>query len=326
MQIEADTLTRYCTESGFRAEVVEKVIRLISLLNGFQEHPHLAGRFALKGGTALNLFLFDLPRLSVDIDLNYIEDVDRETMLSERPGIERAVEALCQRDNLQIARAPTEHAGGKWRLRYETGKNTGGNLEIDIVYTLRIPLAPVLSRDSSEVAGITAKSIPVLDIHELAAGKFVALLSRNASRDLYDAHALLISEMLNPTVLRPIFTAYAGMSRVDFRKVTVDRITFEVNKLRNQLLPILRSSEVGRIDDLDAWAEDLCSTCREKLSMILPFRDNEMEFLNALQDLGEIRPELLTDDAEFQTKISNHPMLRWKALNVKEHRSLSSPD
>ena len=247
-------------------------------------------------------------------------------MLSERPGIERAVEAICRRENLQIARAPTEHAGGKWRLRYETGKNTGGNLEIDIVYTLRIPLAPVLSRDSSEVAGITAKSIPVLDIHELAAGKFVALLSRNAGRDLYDAHALLTSEMLNPAVLRPIFTAYAGMSRIDFRQVKFDRITFGTDELRNQLLPVLRSSEVTRIDDLNAWAEDLSSTCREKLDVVLPFSENELEFLSALQDHGEIRPELLTGDAELQTRISNHPMLRWKTLNVREHRSRSNPD
>ena len=323
MQIEVETLNRFCAESGFRAEVVEKVMRLISLLNGFQEHPDLAGRFALKGGTALNLFFFDLPRLSVDIDLNYIEDVDRETMLAARPGIERAVEAICRRDNLQIARAPTEHAGGKWRLRYETSQNTGGNLEIDIVYTLRIPLAPVLSRDSSEIAGITAKSIPVLDIHELAAGKFAALLSRNAGRDLYDTHALLTSEMLNPAVLRPIFTAYAGMSRIDFRQVTLDTISFGADELRGQLLPVLRSSEVARIDDLDAWTDNLSSFCREKLDMVLPFSEDEMEFLNALQDHGEIKPELMTDDADLQTKISNHPMLRWKALNVKEYKNRS---
>ncbi len=320
MQVEVEILNRFCAESGFRAEVVQKVIRLISLLNGFQEHPHLAGKFALKGGTALNLFYFGLPRLSIDIDLNYIEEVDRDTMLSERSVIERAVEAICQRENLQIARAPTEHAGGKWRLRYETGNNSSGNLEIDIVYTLRIPLAPVLLRDSSEVAGIAAKSIPVLDIHELAAGKFVALLSRNASRDLYDAHALLTSEMLKRTVLRPIFTAYAGMSRVDFRKVSLDRVSFGADELRNKLLPVLRNSEVARIDDLSVWAEELSSTCREKLELVLPFTEGEMEFLNTLNDQGEIRPELLTDDLDLQTRIFNHPMLKWKAINVKKHK------
>jgi hypothetical protein len=41
---------------------------------------------ALKGGTALNLFHFDVPRLSVDIDLNYVGAIERDTMLAENPN------------------------------------------------------------------------------------------------------------------------------------------------------------------------------------------------------------------------------------------------
>ncbi len=66
-------------------ETLEKVIRLLGLLNALRSHPFLKGRIALKGGTALNLFVFDVPRLSVDIDLNYIGARDRDTMLAERP-------------------------------------------------------------------------------------------------------------------------------------------------------------------------------------------------------------------------------------------------
>lgn len=64
--------------TGFRPEVLEKVIHLLNLLTVFQRHPALSTRLALKGGTALNLFCFDLPRLSVDIDLNYMGCVLRE--------------------------------------------------------------------------------------------------------------------------------------------------------------------------------------------------------------------------------------------------------
>jgi hypothetical protein len=71
--------------------VLEKVIHLLNLLEGFNSHPFLKGRLALKGGTALNLFLFDVPRLSVDIDLNYIGAADRDTMMAERLKIEQAV-------------------------------------------------------------------------------------------------------------------------------------------------------------------------------------------------------------------------------------------
>jgi predicted nucleotidyltransferase component of viral defense system len=51
--------------------------RLLELLAGLESHPYLRGRLALKGGTALNVFVFDLPRLSVDIDLNYVGAADR---------------------------------------------------------------------------------------------------------------------------------------------------------------------------------------------------------------------------------------------------------
>jgi predicted nucleotidyltransferase component of viral defense system len=61
----------YChaTATGFRPEILEKVIHLLNLLEIFRAHLFLKNRCALKGGTALNLFLFDAPRLSVDIDL-----------------------------------------------------------------------------------------------------------------------------------------------------------------------------------------------------------------------------------------------------------------
>jgi hypothetical protein len=53
-----------------------------------RSHPFLKQRIVLKGGTALNAFVLHLPRLSVDIDLNYIGSSDREVMLAERPKAE----------------------------------------------------------------------------------------------------------------------------------------------------------------------------------------------------------------------------------------------
>ena len=52
--------------------VIEKVLHLLNLLTTLNSHPGLKEKLALKGGTALNLFIFTMPRLSVDIDLNYM--------------------------------------------------------------------------------------------------------------------------------------------------------------------------------------------------------------------------------------------------------------
>jgi len=102
--------------TGFRPEILEKVLRLLGLLEQLSSHSYLKGRIALKGGTALNLFCLDTPRLSVDIDLNYIGSPSRGVMLSERPQVELALEAVCRQENLAIKRIPSDHAGGKWRM------------------------------------------------------------------------------------------------------------------------------------------------------------------------------------------------------------------
>ena len=105
MRLSRQRLQQEATATGFRVEILEKVSQLLDLLNGIDQHPYLKGRFALKGGTALNLFVFDVPRLSIDIDLNYVGQIDREAMLAERPKVERALEAVCGRAGIVIARA-----------------------------------------------------------------------------------------------------------------------------------------------------------------------------------------------------------------------------
>jgi len=86
-----ERLLALSASSGFRGNILEKAVRLLSLLNAIRSHPFLKDRLALKGGTALNLFLLNLPRLSVDIDLNYIGASSKEAMLSERPQVEKAL-------------------------------------------------------------------------------------------------------------------------------------------------------------------------------------------------------------------------------------------
>ena len=83
MRLTANELAREAAATGFQTEPLEKVILLLELLEAIRSHPFLKERVVLKGGTALNVFKFDVPRLSVDIDLNYIGAVDRDGMLAE---------------------------------------------------------------------------------------------------------------------------------------------------------------------------------------------------------------------------------------------------
>ena len=320
MKVSRERLIGESQSTGFRPEVLEKVIHLLNLLEGFNRHPFLKGRLALKGGTALNLFLLDVPRLSVDIDLNYIGAADRDTMVAERPKVEQAIQAVCSREGMNITRMPTDHAGGKWRLRYESALGEGGNLEVDLNFMFRVPLWAVTSR-SATVGSYSATQIPVLDLHELAAGKLAALLSRRASRDLFDTHQLLTRGDLDTTELRLGFVLYGAMNRKDWRTVAIDDVGYDHRELENELIPVVRAEFLAKRKAGD-WAESMIAECRDRLGAVLPMAANEIAFLNRILDQGEIEPGLLTTDDEMADRIRLHPLLQWKAVNVRKHRKV----
>ena len=134
--------------TGFRAEMLEKSVRLLALLDALRDHPLIEGKLALKGGTALNLFVFNVPRLSVDIDLNYVGAASRDTMLEERPKIEAAIQAVFRREDFAVRRMPKEHAGGKWSLRYADVSGQSSRLDVDLNFMYRVPLWPVTTMNS----------------------------------------------------------------------------------------------------------------------------------------------------------------------------------
>lgn len=320
MKVSRERLIGESQSTGFRPEVLEKVIHLLNLLEGFNRHPFLKGRLAVKGGTALNLFLFGVPRLSVDIDLNYIGAADRDTMMAERPKVEQAIQAVCSREGMNITRVPTDHAGGKWRLRYESALGEGGTLEVDLNFMFRVPLWAV-TRRSAAVGSYSATQIPVLDLHELAAGKLAALLSRRASRDLFDTHQLLTHGDLDRTKLRLGFVLYGAMNRKDWRTVAIDDVGYDHRELENELIPVFRAESFAKRKAGD-WAESMIAECRDRLGAVLPMAANEIAFLDRILDQGEVEPELLTTDDEMAERIRIHPLLQWKAVNVRKHRKV----
>ena len=323
MLSEAD-LQREAASTGFRSEALEKVVRIFQLLEGLRSHPFLKKRVVLKGGTALNLFLFDVPRLSIDIDLNYIGAVDRETMLAERPKVARAIEAVCGRLGIQVKRVPGDHAGGKWRLSYTRATGQPGALEVDVNFLLRTPLWLPVPTDSKRVGSFGATAVPMLDSHELAAGKLAALFDRAASRDLFDVRELLGTANLDTEKLRLGFIVYGGIQRRDWRTVSLDHVHVDPADVDRQLVPLLRAHVAPPRAEIVEWTERLVAECRDLLSAVLPMTATEIEFLDRLNEQGEIVPELLTSDGLLQSTIASHPGLLWKALNVRKHRGLGA--
>ena len=307
-------------ETGFDQFYIEKVLRLLAILKIFFSHPVLKDKYVLKGGTALNLFYFDLPRLSVDIDLNYL-GLDRESMLKERGEHEEILRSILTGAGYELKRVPEEHAGGKWRLRYESFAGITQNIELDINYMHRVALMPVCRRTSFPLGAFSVSDIPVLDIHELAAGKLCALIARCKPRDLFDACRILNDARLDVPTLRRCFTVYAAFNKVDFSGVTgLGDLPFTAQQFRQELTATLTESE--RMMPQDEYLSRLLASCREKLTAVLPFSDAEREFLTAVNRWGEIKPQLLSESEEWCRLVSSHPMLQWKVLNVRKHYGL----
>ena len=318
MKISYESLIFESEATGFRPEILEKVVYLIHLLNRFAEDAYLKNRFVLKGGTALNLFYFDYPRLSVDIDINYIGSAERSILLQEKADMESTIENILLDEGLKLQRKPDEHAGGKWSIRYPSALQGQGIIEIDLNYLDRVPLWPIKHLHSFKLGSFEARNVPVQDIHELAAGKLRALFSRHSSRDLFDTHQLLTNPHIDIDKLRLGFILYGAASRKDWRHIQVSDIHFDWREFQKMLIPLLRKADLLNRENPKKWAENIMNESQVAAEKLLPLKKHELEFLNKLLMQGEIDIALLTEDESLQANVLANPALLWKASHVKQ--------
>lgn len=316
------TLQRIASETGHQPGTLEKVMRLLDILQEVAHDRVLSERFALKGGTALNVFHLGLDRLSVDIDLNYVGALDRKAMEAERPEVEAALSRLLASQGYDIRRQPDEHAGGKWIMRFASVLGGNATLELDVNYMARQPLFGTTHVSSVALGDIRASDVLVLDLQEIIAGKLVALFDRHAARDLFDARRILSIEGLGWKNIKAAFLAFGACARRDWRTVSIEAIKSDPRELRQKLVICLPRGYFGGKDEIDAWIEETVALCRERLAFLFDLTANEREFLNGILDRGEINSDLLDVVPEIRANIGAMPMLAWKCQHVRKHRGL----
>lgn len=186
------------------APFIDQVRLLVMLL------PHVAKQdcFALKGGTAINLFLRDMPRLSVDIDLAYIPVEDRDTSLA---GIDKALDKITGDIQLSLPRTEVissvlKGSDKRFKLLVMQGSTT---VKIEVTPVLRGSVYPTelhrLSPNAEAEFGFAR--VPLLSFEDLYAGKICATLDRQHPRDVYDIYLLLINEGISER-LKNAFLVY----------------------------------------------------------------------------------------------------------------------
>lgn len=264
--------------------------------------PYVAAEdcFALKGGTAINLFVRDLPRLSVDIDLVYLPVAPRPASLAAiDAAMKRIAEAI--REGVRgstIAMARMEDTVSKLTARAE-----GVQIKIEVTPVMRGTVYPPEMRTVTETveAQFGFAEIQVVSFADLYAGKLVAALDRQHPRDLFDVRDLLANEGISDE-LRKAFLVYM---------ISHDRPMFEV--LRPTLKPLdgeYAQGFEGMTEDPVSLAE-LSETRDRLIAMIVgdmpqEHRDFLISFEQGAPDWNLLGiPEVL-----------DLPAVKWRQINL----------
>lgn len=218
--------------------------------------------FALKGGTALNLFVRDLPRLSVDIDLAYLPIADRESSLV---GIDKALENIAAEiirtiPNVKV-NASLVHGTDK-RIKLLVSRN-GVSIKVEVTPVLRGSVYESELRETAPKvqAEFGYAQMQLLSFEDLYAGKLCAALDRQHPRDLYDVKFLLenegISEKLKDAfivyllghprpiseVIKPRLKDIEAIYHSEFKGMTIDEVSLEsLLETRNEMITKLHSA------------------------------------------------------------------------------------
>ena len=276
---------------------IEVVRLLLESAPAIFEKPH----FAMKGGTAINLFVEDMPRLSVDIDVVYTDH--KATRDKALKSISSALEAA--RKKLAKAGVGAEVSstkdGDEIKLFIRRGRN---QVKVEVNHVFRGTVLPVETRRLGAEARklfTTELSVPILATPELYGSKLVAAMDRQHPRDLFDVRRLFERGELTADVVECFVCYLAGHNR------PVHEVLFS----RDQDLSLAFENEfTGLTRDPITLAElkEVRRELKKKLPVALTV--NQRQFL-----LGLVRGE---PDWTLMNcpHLSRLPAIRWKLQNL----------
>ncbi len=188
-------------------------VQTVNLLLDIAPTVFQTPRFAMKGGTALNLFVQDLPRLSVDIDVVFINHLtDRETALDEIAQEIQRIEAATAEMGYET-RTRKVHGGDEVKLDIFSAD---AEVKVEVNFVFRGTVLPVQTRAlSGKTQALFSKNIqiPVLSPSELYGSKLVAAMDRQHPRDLFDVLKMYESQGLTQEILDCFVVYLAGHNR-----------------------------------------------------------------------------------------------------------------
>ncbi|MBP7526779.1 MAG: nucleotidyl transferase AbiEii/AbiGii toxin family protein [Syntrophorhabdaceae bacterium] len=257
--------------------------------------------FALKGGTAINFFIRDLPRLSVDIDLTYTPVDDRETALaaiSDALGvIEKDIERL-------VRPAAVMRKAIEGKVMGLVIRADGALVKIEPNPVLRGTIyEPQALSVTPRVQDEFAMSVKtrVLAMEDLYGGKICAALDRQHPRDLFDVKLLFENEGITDSIRKSFIVHLISHDRPmsELLDPTFQDLK-EIYENEFKGMTFVKTS----LEELEAARTNLVRKIRENLT------GGERRFILSVKH-GEPQWELLGLDG-----IDLLPAVKWKLLNI----------
>jgi len=258
--------------------------------------------FALKGGTAINLFVCDFPRLSVDIDLTYLPLDNRDDALGAiEDGLGRIADDI--RRVIQGAKvtAAAGEAGRVQRLLIAAG---GVSIKVEVSPVLRGSVMPAVQMAISDPVADQFGYVEtqVLAANELYAGKLIAALDRQHPRDLFDVMQLLAGGGITPALM-DCFLVYLVSSNRPMAEL-LDPNPLPLQPVFDQQFKGMTLREVS-VEDLNQARDRMIQKIGQQLT------DDQKAFLLSFKS-GNPQWDLLE-----HAIASDLPAVQWKLRNIR---------
>lgn len=306
----AKEINKIANGNNFNKNTCEKVLRLFSVLN-FINNSDFRNTLALKGGTAINLFLLDLPRLSVDIDLDFNLPLEKEAMISYRENINWHIRSFMENEGYHLSdKSKFVHTLDSYVYSYQTTSGSNDVLKIEINYSDRVHVLKTEIKNSTNILGEIA-SINVLTNEELIGSKINALLTRTTPRDVYDVYNLFKSGLIDKKdLIKKIAIFYVCLGSdipINFEEIlskALDKIqNLNYQKVKETLIPVLHKGIKFDVNEVTSFVSFAI-----KEMFILD--SNDIEFINNFNNKS-FTPNILFENHNVED-VSKHPMGLWK--------------
>lgn len=310
IDLSRESIKMVAKKTGFIKDNVEKVMRLIDILEAIFSSKWKY-KLALKGGTAINMFYMGMPRLSVDIDLDYIGE-NRETMLSDKREFGVYIKDSLTQKGYSLTDASKNYFGlDSYVFQFTNNAENRDLIKIEVNYLNRVHIFPLTHKTIDVLDYIGNTEIAVLNEYELFGSKFAALISRSKPRDVYDSFRMITSEIIaDENKLRKCLIFYncvggkADILQFDRQKIE-EITTLDYNRM---LKPMLSKNE--KFDNANA-----VKTIQRFLEELLVFTPEEISFVEDFRD-KIYSPEKLFDNHDVALRVAWHPMAYWKCGKI----------